>query len=285
MKKEMTIQWKDLQVGDIFPCGSKVTEIMPWEEKETFMLMNSNNESIVVSEDHMFLCEMTNKVTGDYMNPLMSYSKKIRDEQGIKEEDWITAKDLWAYLDVCIVKIGKETTIKRIKKTGIKERVRCIKTNKGYYLINGFISHNSGGADLTPEQRARENAILNTLSGFSNSHVIQNMVAAETTEDARKACFEGLKEIYEENGINNDSYNYEIMAKAMTSYKRDETTGKLRLVKPGEKCDIVGMKAMGNYRNPLKAAQLETPYKTITKEVLNITIPKDSAIDITTLDL
>ena len=119
----------------------------------------------------------------------------------------------------------------------------------------------SGGKDLVGVKN--RDVINKTYDAVKTSPIIQAAIDATTTEEARKAIYEGLKEQYKKEGIAMDDYNIAIIAKKLTSYKRDK--GRMRYVKDGEKCDIVSIGAIGNHSNPLKSAALQSPYKRLTR--------------------
>ena len=107
------------------------------------------------------------------------------------------------------------------------------------------------------------NQIMNTLNGFASSPVIMDVKNAKTTEEARKALYEGLKNQYKEAGIAMDDFNIQVVARKMTSYVRDDAG--LRPVNPGEKCSVTTLASMGNYNNIFKTGQLRTSYNNLTR--------------------
>lgn len=119
----------------------------------------------------------------------------------------------------------------------------------------------SGGQDLIGQEN--RDVINKTYDGFSSSYIIREAKEAKTTEEAREIMYESLKAEYEKEGISMDDYNLAIIAKKLTSYKRGK--GGTRYVKDDEKCDIVSIGSIGNNSNPLKAAELQSPYRKLTK--------------------
>ena len=119
----------------------------------------------------------------------------------------------------------------------------------------------SGGKNL--KESKQRDVINKTFDAYQSSPIIRKAKEAATTEEARLAIYEGLKEEYAKNGIAIDDYNLMVIAKKMTSFKRDKDG--VRYVKEGEKCDVLSIGAIGNYNNPFKAAELGPSYKYFTK--------------------
>ena len=120
----------------------------------------------------------------------------------------------------------------------------------------------TGGKDL--EAGKKRNLIFHTFDAYKTSSIIQDALSKNTTEERRQAIYEGLKKAYKDNGISVDDWHFQVVAKKLTSYKRDPKEG-TRYVKDGECCDIVSLGAIGNHNNPFKAAELSTGYKNLTK--------------------
>ena len=136
--------------------------------------------------------------------------------------------------------------------------------------------HSAGNSKFDERQ-----IIGNTYNGFRNSPVIEKALTFHTTNERRKAIFEGLKEEHAKNGIKMDDYNLMIMTKKLTSFKREKGTG-IRYVGKDECCDIVSIGSLGNFDNPFKAAALGRAYNIFTKPYEGH-IAKDAANDL--LDL
>lgn len=120
----------------------------------------------------------------------------------------------------------------------------------------------TGGKDLNASKK--RDVINKTFDAYRSSYIIQEAALAETTEEARNIIYTRLKEEYKANGIKMDDFNIKIIAKKLTSYKRDPKVG-TRYVREGEKCDIISIGAIGNFSNPFKSAELQSAYKKLTK--------------------
>lgn len=105
--------------------------------------------------------------------------------------------------------------------------------------------------------------IKDTLLGSKSSGIIKTALEKETTEEARQAIFDGLKDHYERAHIGIDDYNIEIISRQLTSYVVDG--GQLRPVKDGELCSIPSISAIGSQGNVFLQAELRTAYNYITK--------------------
>lgn len=105
--------------------------------------------------------------------------------------------------------------------------------------------------------------IMNALDGWSTSDIIKKMTKANTTEERRQILYEGLKQEYKNANIRIDDFNLQMIARKLTSYKRDG--GGVRPVEDNECCDIVSMLAVGNGNNIFKKLELKTGYKEVTK--------------------
>ena len=107
--------------------------------------------------------------------------------------------------------------------------------------------------------------VKDTLQGFKTSPYIKKALDKKlTTEEARHIIFEGLKESYKDAGIGIDDYNLEVVAKQLTSFKKDEETGELRYVKEGERCDHPSITSIGGHNNILLQSLLSNSYKNLT---------------------
>lgn len=295
-------KWEKLQVGDELIDGSIVEVITPWELKTCYIL-DVLGQEIVASEDHLFCCKIY--VDDICMNKDLTKSAEIRKEIGIIDPKPVSYKGVETNIDftpewICTSDIAKfarfpnkniqmemylnngETIVAqllsiKLYKNGEKQRVRCIKTNTGKVITSGFVSHNTGGKNL--EEAKRRDVIMHTLKGWKNSAIIQDVVKKETTQERREAMFQGLKKAYNDNGVTIDDWNLKVLAKKMTSYKRDSETKKLRFIKDDEVCDIVSIGAIGSASNPFKSAELSSPYRTLTVPQ-KFKAEKDSAMDL-----
>jgi hypothetical protein len=133
--------------------------------------------------------------------------------------------------------------------------------------------HSSGSEGMDERQ-----VIANTFNAYSNSPIIQKEMTGKTTMERRQLLFNGLKEDYAKNGIAIDDYNIAIIAKKLTSYKREKGVG-LRAVHDNECCDIVSIGSIGNAGNPFKAAALGSGYKNLVKPY-NKDLNRDSVNDL-----
>lgn len=158
-------------------------------------------------------------------------------------------------------------------------------------LVGGWISSNAseGMTQLSMKQKHVSNAdaakklnvsntVIHTLDAWGGSQIIQDMREANSTEEMRQILFEGLKACYDDAGIKLDDFNIQMIAKRMTSYKRERGVG-LRPVRDGERCDIVSLKAVGSHGNMLKSSELESGYNILTKEA-EYPIKRDAANEI-----
>lgn len=258
--------WSEVNVGNQFPDGSMVTEITTWEYKKCYKLTLDNNDSIVASYEHLFYVDIEENENVN-INKLLKFSEIVRKEIGTEDTNWVTVKDLWfisGLSDLTIYMVDNEGNKRQLieidpYENGKPQKVRCISTTTGQYIIGGFLNHNTGGKDL--EKQKEKDILYNTYDAYKTSPIIQKALQGETTEERRRILFEGLKEEYKKNGLSVEDYNLEIIAKKMTSYKRSPT----RLVEKGEVCDIVSLSAIGNYNNPMKQGELASSYKVFTK--------------------
>lgn len=138
-----------------------------------------------------------------------------------------------------------------------------ISTNISEALTQLSMKQKHTGTLETAEQQGDAAYIMNTLDGWGRSEIIQKMIQAKTTEEARDILYHGLKDLYSKAGIAQDDFNIQMVAKKLTSYKR--TDKGLVPVEDGEKCDIVSIAAIGNINNIFKVSELSTGYKYLTK--------------------
>lgn len=298
------ITWDQLKIGDIFPDGSVVTDIKPWSYKKCYCL-ETDNGSIIAADTHLFKCtieiEDTNSVENndtnkelDKLYDQLTLSLASRIEAGVTDNEtetenessnfhscWLCSEDIFdiftkkyddknhKYKVLMLENDGNnnyyiKVPLKSISlfKKGEVQKVRCITTTTGFYNVNGFINHNCGSSQVAGQLNV-SNTIMATLDGWGTSPIIQKMREAKTTEEARDILYNGLKEQYHNAGIAQDEFNLQMIAKKLTSYKRD--SGGLRVVNPGEKCDVVSMLTVGNYGNIFKTSELSTGYKHLTK--------------------
>lgn len=134
----------------------------------------------------------------------------------------------------------------------------------------------TGGKNMAAA--AKRDVINNTFDGFKSSYIVQEAIDAPTTEEARSIIFNRLKEEYVQNGVPMDEFNITMIAKKLTSYKRDKKTG-TRYVQDGEKCDIMSIGAIGNMGNPFKSSELKNSYTYLTKPSKTI-VTTDAANEI-----
>lgn len=153
-----------------------------------------------------------------------------------------------------------------------------LSTQLGEGFLNSCMkAFHTGGKNLK-ENEYKRNIIAHTYDAYSSSPIIEKVVKETTTEGRRRVLFEELKKQYKETGTKIDDYNLMLIAKKLTSYKRDKDVG-TRFVEDGECCDIISIAAIGNMSSPFKRAELESGYK-------NLTVPgkykiyRDSAEDI-----
>lgn len=263
------IKWSDIKIGDTFVDGSTVLDIKPWQLENAYEIFGEEG-SLIASKNH--LLKSVVRKNGHIINNNLFRSTVIRNQIGIEEDYWLCLEDIYAYWQLTKIQQDESYTVHVLDLDGndlpilniVKvepKKVRCITTDSGFYAVNGFINHNTGGKNM--DEVAKRAAIIETYDGWGSSPVVQAIAGAETTEEARQKCFELLKQEYIDNGIEIDNYNIKIAAKKLTSYKRDPKTG-TRYVKDGEKCSVISMGAIGNMDNPFKSAELQSGYKTLT---------------------
>lgn len=264
MRKLTKIKWEDLQIGDMFLDGSIVIDIEPWINDYCYKI-ETENSSLIISYKHVLSCIILDNEKR--MVETSDFTKDVLKQIGQDDDNtWYTALDIYNAMqkgyDVKSLTENGLVDIKNIElyEDGKEQRVRCITTNTGYYQIGDFTNHNTGGKDLANKT---EDIISNTFDGYRSSPIIQKALLAETTSEARQIIFEELKQEYKNNNIQMDDINIKMIAKKLTSYKRDK--GVLRYVEDGEKCDIVSIGSIGNFGNPFKSAQLKSQYATLSK--------------------
>lgn len=130
-----------------------------------------------------------------------------------------------------------------------------------------------GSSQVTAQQHG-SSIIMATLDGWGTSPIIQKMREVETTEERREILYEGLKQLYKEAGLKQDEFNLQMVARKLTSYKREK--GGLRPINPGECCDIVSISTTGSSNNIFKVSELSSGYNSLTKPMKQ-TIKKDAA--------
>ena len=106
--------------------------------------------------------------------------------------------------------------------------------------------------------------IMNTLDGWSTSPIIEKMKECETREEMMQTLYLGLKEQYAKANLKMDDFNLQMVAKRLTSFKRDTENGGLRPVEEGERPDIASMLAIGNSNNIFRKVELSAGYKELT---------------------
>ena len=262
-------KWSELEVGDVFKDGSIVKYITPWKEAKCYIL-KADNKEIILSGDHLLKAKIL--MRDHSFNTALKKSKELRNNLEIDDPNWLCVKDLYTFgrfnkIEECKINLlnlqNEETRLESIEifDGGKPKKVRCITTDTGYYNINGFLNHNTGGKNLKSSRE--RNVIIKTFDAYSTSPIIAKAKEEKTTEGRRRAIYEGLKEHYSKNNIKMDDFNIMMIAKKMTSYINDPKTGK-RYVKDGECCSISSVSSIGQFGNPFKKAELQSSYKTFT---------------------
>lgn len=149
-----------------------------------------------------------------------------------------------------------------------------VSTNMSEALTQLSMKQMHVGSSKVKEQQNGSNVIMATLDAWGTSPIIQQMSEAKTTEEMRNILYNGLKNLYKDSGIKQDEFNIQMVARKLTSYKRDANG--LRPINDGEKCDIVSMSIVGNANNIFKVSELSSGYKHLTKP-LKQTIKIDAA--------
>ena len=267
--KTLTISWSELELGDQFPNGALVLDITDWDLRVGYRMVASGAE-LVCSDTHLVMADVYDK-NGQRMNGQFEVSKEIRNDVGAGEDDsWVCAEELMEAVNQghevdIATPYGAHVPLESIERFGAEPiRVRCITTNTGVYDVGPFLSHNTGTMASMSKQSSAA-IIMATLDGWGTSPIVQEMREAHTTEEMRKILYEGLKRQYEESNIKQDDFNLQMIAKKMTSYKRDKNG--LRPVEEGERADVVSIGAVGNANNIFKAVELSSGYGTLTRPV------------------
>lgn len=283
MMKEVTIKWKDLKVGDIFPDGSKVLKIRDWDYQKCYIL-KMNGKQIIVGETHLLKCIIYD-INDEIINDNLLLSKKIREKStnDVDSTEWICAEDIFEnFLENKIFMLDNDGVCNILDSidvydNGKPQKVRCITTNTGYYEINGFINHNCG-TNKAAAQIDGSKVIMNTLDGFCTSPIIQEMQKCKNAKEMRKVLFEGLKKQYHDSGIAQDDFNIQMVAKKMTSYKMEND--EIKPIKSDEeRCIIMNVKRLGNMKNIFKQSELQAGYTKLTVP-LKETTKKDALNEI-----
>ena len=165
MLKEIT--WDELQVGDVFAEDmSKVVEIKDWVYKPCFRLVNEYEQDLIVSEDHL-ISVRTNE---EFAN-----SKASKDLVGERSINWGTAKDIYdRYGDKEITTLDGDKFRIEPYDNGELKRCRCITTDSGTYMINGFLNHNSSRGTHTLD--SMKEIVANLIdSGMSEDWIARNL--------------------------------------------------------------------------------------------------------------
>ena len=165
MLKEIT--WDELQVGDVFAEDmSKVVEIKDWVYKPCFRLVNEYEQDLIVSEDHL-ISVRTNE---EFVN-----SKASKDLVGERSINWGTAKDIYdRYGDKEITTLDGDKFRIEPYDNGELKRCRCITTDSGTYMINGFLNHNSSRGTHTLD--SMKEIVANLIdSGMSEDWIARNL--------------------------------------------------------------------------------------------------------------
>ena len=328
-----SIKWRDIQIGDEFVDGSKVTGISPVTYKPCVIIKAKDNIGTVVSEDHLieaFVCDFD----GDCLNDNFHHSKMLRSLV-LADYSFVSAKDLLDSFEKGLDISLDEGEIEYIKpyKNEEPQECFCITTDTGVYTVNGLVHHNTArllfyamadveviddcgnessdgvlhckapgvckkcaaksgwdvekgqlvGATISTHltegltqaylssihtgtgKKQNHEVIRDTMMGFASSPIIQEAKEKETTEERRQVIFDGLKTAYSDAGIAVDDYNVEMIAKRLTQYKRDGSTGELRFVKDDEVCSFASLNSIGGHNNLFLQSELRNSYDKITR--------------------
>jgi hypothetical protein len=153
-----------------------------------------------------------------------------------------------------------------------------VSTNLSEALTQLSMKQKHVGAESVRVQGDHSRIIMATLDGWSTSPIINRMKAAKTTEERRSILYEGLKKEYSDAGIEQDDFNLQMVARKLTSYKRD-VAGIRPIKNDNELCDIVSIGVAGNANNIFKAAELGSGYRYLTKPTKQ-TLKRDAANEI-----
>ncbi len=137
-----------------------------------------------------------------------------------------------------------------------------ISTNMSEALTQLSMKQKHVGGTQIKKQLNTSNTIMSTLDGWSTSHVIQDMQKAQTTEEMRQILHDGLRDAYASANIKQDEFNLQMVARKLTSYKREN--GRIRPINPGEKADVISIGTLGNANNIFKVSELTSGYKHLT---------------------
>ena len=119
-------------------------------------------------------------------------------------------------------------------------------------------------ASKNKESKAVWESIRDVIHSYKSSPVIQKASEAASTREAREIIKNGLEESYAKAGIAIDSYNLEMVAKKLTSYKVNK--GKLEYIAPGEMCDFPSLQAIGGHGNLFLQSELRYSYDKLAHE-------------------
>lgn len=131
------------------------------------------------------------------------------------------------------------------------------------HLTEGLTQASLNAIHTGTGEKADWEVIKDTLFGFKSSPIIESAQKKKTTAEARQTIFDGLKDVYEKAGINIDDYNVQVVAKQLTSYKR-ENDGSIRYVKDDELCDFPSMQTIGGHNNLFLQSLLRNSYDKLT---------------------
>lgn len=131
------------------------------------------------------------------------------------------------------------------------------------HLTEGLTQASLNAIHTGTGEKADWEVIKDTLFGFKSSPIIESAQKKKTTAEARQTIFDGLKDVYEKAGINIDDYNIQVVAKQLTSYKR-ENDGSIRYVKDNELCDFPSMQTIGGHNNLFLQSLLRNSYDKLT---------------------
>ena len=139
----INIKWEDLQIGDVFADGAQCTKIGDWFN-DTIYKVFINDDVLIASAGHLLKIDIqSGNEFSMKINDLLELPRSVEARKGVNEPstDWVSVEDLYRIQDhFNFYSNGKLIT--NIEKLN-ENRVRCIQTNTGRYLIKDFISHNS----------------------------------------------------------------------------------------------------------------------------------------------
>lgn len=131
------------------------------------------------------------------------------------------------------------------------------------HLTEGLTQASLNAIHTGTGEKADWEVIKDTLFGYKSSPIIKEAQEKKTTAEARQAIVDGLKDVYKKAGINIDDYNIQVVAKQLTSYKR-EKDGSIRYIKDGELCDFPSMQTIGGHNNLFLQSLLRNSYDKLT---------------------